>query len=217
MDALSDIDALAVLTVVPLLFALILIVSAFLTLFRKRWIGSLTRLGVAALLLGIAVASGAVGVATQGYRALGQETLAATVAVTRLGEQRYSTIFTFPDGTERAFNIAGDQLYVDANVLKWHPVASYLGLSTAYELDRVAGRYLLLDDEQTLPRTVYSLARAKPVDMLDMTRRFAPLERFVDAEYGSGTFVPLEDGARYRISVSTTGLLVRQAEGATGD
>ena len=217
MGALSDIDALAVLTVVPLLFALILIVSAFLTLFRRRWLGSLSRLGVSALLLGIAVASGAVGVATQGYRALGQETLAATVVVTRLGEQRYSTIFTFPDGTERAFNIAGDQLYVDANVLKWHPVAGYLGLSTAYELDRVAGRYLLLDDEQTLPRTVYSLARAKPVDMLDMTRRFAPLERFVDAEYGSGTFVPLEDGARYRISVSATGLLVRQAEGATGD
>lgn len=217
MDALSGIDTLAVLTVVPLLFALILFVSAFLTLFRKRWLGSLTRLGVSALLLGLAVASGAVGVATQGYRALGQETVAATVAVTRLGEQRYSTIFTFPDGTERAFNIAGDQLYVDANVLKWHPVASYLGLNTAYELDRVAGRYLLLDDEQTLPRTVYSLARAKPVDMLDMTRRFAPLERFVDAEYGSGTFVPLEDGARYRISVSTTGLLVRRVEGATGE
>jgi len=39
-----------------------------------------------------------------------------------------------------------------------------LGLKTAYELDRVAGRYTLLEDEQNKPRTVYSLARKKHVD-----------------------------------------------------
>ncbi len=212
-----DIDILAVLTVVPTLFALVLLVSTFITLFRKRWLSGVNRLVLSLLLFSVAVASGAVGVATQGYRALSQETVAATVSVTRLAEQRYSAIFTFPDGSENAFNIAGDQLYVDANVLKWHPTASFLGLTTAYELDRVAGRYQRLDDEQTMPRTVYSLAQKKPVEMLDMIERFPPLRSLVDAEYGSGTFIPLEDGAQYRVSVSVTGLLVRQVGAGSAD
>src|SRR6267378_2754935 len=35
------------------------------------------------------------------------------------------------------YPISGDEIYVDARILKWHALANLLGLSTAYELDRV--------------------------------------------------------------------------------
>ena len=43
--------------------------------------------------------------------------------------------------------MAGDQIYVDAHILKWTPAANLIGLHTAYELDRVAGRYDNIEQE----------------------------------------------------------------------
>jgi len=111
------------------------------------------------------------------------------------------------------FDLAGDAVYVDAHVLKWRPLGTLLGLETAYELDRIAGRYAALGDEQTRERTVYSLATRKPVDAFDLARRYWVLRPFVDAEYGSATFIgaTAPTGAVYEVRVSTTGLLVRPA------
>ena len=99
---------------------------------------------------------------------------------------------------------------VDAHILKWRPVVNLLGLHTAYELDRIAGRYRALGDEQTHARTVFSIARKKPIDVFDLARRYWLLRPLVDAEYGSATFINAGQPAIYEIRVSTTGLLVRR-------
>ena len=80
------------------------------------------------------------------------------------------------------------------------------------ELDRVAGRYTLLEDEQTKPRTIYSLARKKRVDLFTLRRRHQLLDPLVDAEYGSATFITANRPARFELRVSLTGLLVREVE-----
>jgi hypothetical protein len=85
-----------------------------------------------------------------------------------------------------------------------------LGLHTAYELDRVAGRYATLEDEQERPRSVFSLAADKPVDMFHLRRRFWLFRPVLDTEYGSATFVPADRPATYELRVSTTGLLIRR-------
>jgi hypothetical protein len=95
-------------------------------------------------------------------------------------------------------------------VLKWRPIGTLLGLQTAYELDRIAGRYQSLSDEQQRERTVYSLAQHKPFNAYDLAHYWV-LRPLVDAEYGSATFIgaTTPGGATYEIRVSTTGLLVR--------
>ena len=35
----------------------------------------------------------------------------------------------------------GDQVLVDARILKWHYIGNVLGLHTQYELDRLTGRF----------------------------------------------------------------------------
>ncbi len=99
---------------------------------------------------------------------------------------------------------------MDAHILKWKPLANFLGLHTAYELDRVSGRYVELEDEKTLPRTVFSLAAEKPWDMFNLRRRFALLGFLLDAEYGSATFIVADRSSSFEVRVSTTGLLLRR-------
>ena len=181
---------------------------------RALWRGSLfgsafrCTFGVV-LLLGAALFS-TIFLGIQGYQALIHEQVAVLVDVAPTGPQSFEAAFRFPDGRRARFRLLGDELYVDAHILKWRPIANLLGLHTAYELDRVAGRYASLQDERLRPRSVYSLASAKPVDMFDLRRRFPPFSLLVDAEYGSATFVIADRPASYEVRVSTTGLLIRR-------
>src|SRR5262249_10182881 len=145
------------------------------------------------------------------YRALTREDLAARVSVRPTGPQSFAATVRYPDGRQSAFVLAGDEIYVDARILKWKPIANVLGLHTAYELDRVAGRYRDTGQEGSAPRTVYALGGAKPVDLFDLRRRHAFLAPLLDAEYGSATFVPVTQPAELELRVSTTGLLIREA------
>lgn len=179
---------------------------------RRRWAGSLGGAGGGLLLLSLAALAGTLGVSTQGYRALTHEEVAAVVTTLPSGDQRFQAFVEFPDGRTRSLEVAGDQLLVDAHILKWHPLANVLGIHTQYELDRLTGRYAGLDDERNAPRSVHSLKDNKPVDLFHLARRYSLLALMVDAEYGSATFITVDRPARFEIRVSTTGLLVREVE-----
>jgi len=86
-----------------------------------------------------------------------------------------------------------------------------LGLYTSYQMDRIAGRYHDLAQEQSAPRTVFALNDASPVDLFALRRKFAQLAPAFDAEYGSATFVPADAARSIEVRVSSTGLLIREA------
>lgn len=178
-------------------------------LFRLRLLKTTIHLSLASLLLLAAAAVTTLTVAVRGYRAFNHEETAAIVHTVPLGPQRFRSDFQFPDGRQASFTLNGDQLYVDAHVLKWKPVANVLGLHTLYELDRVAGRYTQLEAERTQPRTVHSLAQERALDLFELRRRHAVLAPLFDAEYGSATFITAEAPGAFEIRVSTTGLMVR--------
>ncbi len=193
-----------------LVLALLLLRSALGAWRARQRLGTLVALLAAALCLALAALCGTISVGIRGYRALTLEVVAATVQTEPLGHQRFRATVTLADGTLHMFDLAGDAVYVDAHILKWRPVVNLLGLHTAYELDRIAGRYRVLSDEQTHERTVFSIARQKPIDVFDLARRYWLLRPLVDAEYGSATFINAAEPAIYEIRVSTTGLLVRR-------
>src|SRR5216117_399754 len=182
------------------LLALVLIVVAASAWRQRRRLGSLVGFLAAALCLSVGA-------------------LWATIVTEPIAPQRFRATVTLPDRSVHMFDLAGDAIYVDAHILKWRPLANLVGLHTAYELDRIAGRYQQLADEQARERTVYSLATDKPFDTFDLARRYWVLRPFVDAQYGSATFINAtaagsQRDARqvtYEVRVSTTGLLVRAA------
>jgi hypothetical protein len=178
---------------------------------RRRLLGIATGTLAGLLLLSLGALSGLIAVSTQGYRALTREDVAAVVTATPLGDQSFRVSVRLPDGELKMFNVAGDEVYVDARILKWKPWVNVLGLHTSYELDRIAGRYLDIDDERTRPRSIFPLGSDRPVDLFQLRRRFSFLGPLVDAEYGSATFVPVTEPMTFEVRVSTTGLLIRAA------
>ncbi|HEU5339143.1 MAG TPA: hypothetical protein VFU39_07650 [Sulfuricaulis sp.] len=198
---------------VAVLFAVlgvVLIVAAGAALRHRRPLRMSIRLLLALVFLAAGAACGVVALGVQGYRALTHEAVAAVVRTEPLGPNRFQAQFRFPDGREVSYSLSGDQLYVDARILKWHPMANVLGLHTVYELDRVAGRYQDLAQEQQQPRTVLSLAPKREVDLFNLRRRYALLSPLLDAEYGSATFAAADGPTQYEVRVSTTGLLIRK-------
>lgn len=188
---------------------------AFLALARrayrdKRWMGTAGRSGGAALFLSLSALSGTLAASTQGYRALTAEEVALTVTTLPTGPGTFAAHVAFPDGRDTTYMVAGDQLVVDAHILKWHYWANVLGLETWYELDRLAGRYVDIDDERRSPRTIHSLKTQKPVDLFELAQRYTFLAPLVDTEYGSASFIDVDEPARFEIRVSTTGLLIRE-------
>jgi hypothetical protein len=190
---------------------LLLVIAAIVALIRLRPLRALTRLLAGALALALGSLAGALAVGVQGYRALTDEDLAARIDVKPTGSQRFVATFHYPDGHVASYALNGDAIYVDAHVLKWKPWANVLGLHTAYELNRVAGRYNDIDQERTAPRSVHALGQERPIDLFSLRRRYVWLEPMLDAEYGSGTFVAVDASKTLELRVSTTGLLMRPA------
>lgn len=192
-----------------LLLSVYYVMRAFLALKRRRWTTSLGRAATGVLLLALGALSATLGISMHGYRALTHEELAAVVTTVPAGPGTFHAFVELPDGRTTTLTIAGDQVLVDARILKWHPIANLLGLRTHYELDRMTGRYEDIDDERTQPRTVHALDTAKTIDLFDLARRYTLLAMLVDAEYGSASYVDVRRPARFEVRVSPTGLLIR--------
>ena len=188
----------------------LLVLTGLAALRRARLLRFAGRTLTGLLLVALGALASTIGVGVQGYRALTHEEVAARIAVTPLGAQRFSATFRYPDGRKATYDIAGDEIYVDAHILKWKPVANFLGLHTAYELDRVAGRYHAINQERDGARTVHSLGQERAVDLYGLRRRYEFLAPLLDAEYGSATFVPVTRPAQFELRISTTGLLIRE-------
>lgn len=210
MDGMPVNDVLYVVAVGLALASVLLVSGAILALKRRRWLASLGRAGTAALLLSLAALSAMLGVSTQGYRALTHEELAATITTVPTGPAAFQAFVEFPDGRTTSVPVTGDQLVVDAHILKWLPIANLVGLHTHYELDRLAGRYVNVDDERIRPRTIHTLKADKSLDFFHLAQRHTLLTLLVDAEYGSATYVEVKRPARFEVRVSPTGLLIRE-------
>ena len=189
----------------------ITVLTGLLALLRARPLRFMLRTLSGLLLLALGAMAGGIVIGMQGYEALTRETVAARISVLPTAPQRFTATFRFADGRQEKFELAGDEIYVEAHILKWKPLANMLGLHTAYELDRVAGRYHGIDQERNAPRTICALGQERKIDLFTLRHRYAMLSMLFDADYGSASFVPVTRSEDLELRVSTTGLLLRSA------
>jgi hypothetical protein len=192
-------------------FGIILVGAGLVSLFRLRVWRFTVRTLVGLLLVSLGTIAGGIALGVQGYQALTREDVAARISVQPSAPQQFSATVHYPDGRSRTFDLKGDEIYLDAHILKWKPIANLVGLHTAYELDRIAGRYQELAQERSAPRTIYLLRDERPVELFRLRQRYSFLAPLYDAEYGSATFVPVKQPTELEVRVSTSGLLVREA------
>lgn len=165
---------------------------------------SLTGLGF----LLAALAGGLFGFDLLTYERLTREQLALELQFERLGPRHFSATLKYPSNRSEVIELRGDEWQTDARVIKWHGLANIAGFDTVYRLERISGRYRDIESERSAPRSVHAL-NADRIDVWELIRRFKEWAPWVDALYGSATYMPMQDGATYQVMVSQSGLIAR--------
>jgi hypothetical protein len=177
-------------------------------LLRRRIVaGSLEGL-IGLLLLAVAALMAAISINLYTYDRLTHESKIAEISFQEIRSQHFEA-HLFLENNTKILDMRGDEWQIDARVLKWRGMALLIGFDTLYRLDRLSGRYRSIVQEITEERTVNSLSEEQGLDLWLIARKYAHWIPWVDALYGSATYMPMVDGASYTVSISSTGLLAR--------
>jgi len=156
-----------------------------------------------------------------GYGRLVDEQSVSKIEFTQSAPGEYVARLMIEGRTDRFLTLRGDEWQMDARVVNWKPPATLLGLDPIYQLDRLSGRYSNIDDEKSEERTVHALSEELTLDVWRVARKFPVLMPGVDAYYGTATYLPMADGAKFEVTLSRTALLARPvndaARAAVGD
>ena len=144
------------------------------------------------------------------YERLVYEQPIASISFHKIAPQHFSVeLEPQGDGENWFYELRGDEWQLDAQILTWHGYANLLGLDSYYRLHRLSGRYTDIEEERTRPRSVHGLAAEQRIDLWSYANEYRNWLSMVDATYGSAVFLPMNDGARYSVSISRNGLVAR--------
>jgi len=205
---------LAIPALLALLIAVVLLARRRLNARRGRFLRGLFGLGF----LLIAISLGALALALHSYRSLHADLPVAQIALRQIMPQRFSATLTPEAGESRTVELQGDQWEVDARVVRWQLPARLAGVPPLYRLERISGRYLDIQKEREATRSLFDLTDAGQLDLWTLKRQFPQWLPFVDADFGSGAYLPMVDGGRFDLLLSPDGgLVAKPADEATRD
>ncbi len=146
------------------------------------------------------------------YQRLTQESLVADVYLRKLGPQKFQLSLSFSelDEDQHYYVIQGDQWLLDARILKWKGWANLIGLDSYYQLERLSGRYHDVEQAKRQLATVIDLSQAaRGLDIWKLKHLLREKLWFVDTLFGQGVYMPMIDGAHFRVTMGQAGLIVR--------
>ena len=145
------------------------------------------------------------------YGRLTSEKVISTIQFRQTASDEYEARLMVPGEQDRLYRLRGDEWQLDARLISWKPPATVLGLDPVYRLERLSGRFSTIERERSEARTVHALSPAQFLDVWSFARRYPLLTPGVDAYYGTATYVPMAEGARYEVSLSRDALIARPA------
>ena len=153
------------------------------------------------------------------YQRFNEELLVAEVRYEKQAEQEFMAFVMIPGKPEATFLLRGDEWEISARMLKWHGMAHLVGMDPLYRLDRIEGKYRDTELEINGNRTVYDLSDSQGLDLFAIANSNSEWVPWIDAQYGDANYTPMKHGARYKVTMSMTGLVTRavnpEAEDAT--
>lgn len=178
-------------------------------LFRRRLMagGSSLLTGLLLLCLTFAIVAAVGNLYT--YVQLTAEQRVGTIDFQQYAEQEFIARLTRDNGDIKRYTVFGDECQLDARILKWKGSGTLLGFKTLYRLERLSGRYQELEQAENAKRSVHILAESAGLEVWQIVNRFNDWLPWIDAFYGNAVYVPMQSGASYSISVTSSGLVAR--------
>jgi hypothetical protein len=171
----------------------------------RRFVGGTT---VAA----VGFALSLVGLNTQLFTRLTHEGSVADVSIKAINpaQSLYQVTVSRLDGDipPQRCTIQGDEWLMGGRVQKWKPWANVLGLDATYTLDQISNKYSTAERGNGKPITSCDLKGTPQVNSY-LPPSWTPwlLAQFYteDRRFGSANFMPLADGAVYRVVITQSG------------
>ncbi|WP_217474330.1 hypothetical protein [Stutzerimonas stutzeri] len=148
------------------------------------------------------------------YQPLVQGTPLVSLTFQADGQQRYQV--KVEEGSRvRYVVLEGDLWQLDVRALYWKGLASLIGLEPGYRLERLSGRYIAVEQEDQAHRPNVALGHSPAgVDYWAWLQGCQCASRVLAAQPRRVRYLPIADGASYRIEMAPTGLLAKPANGA---
>lgn len=193
------------------MLAVLLFLRALVHLARGRFGHGGLHAGGGLILALLAFSAGLIVLNTQTYARLTTERPVADVTVAALHPalQTYQVTVRRLDGTSLATSctIQGDEWLMSAAVQKWRPWMNVLGLDSTYTLDQVANKYFSATRGNGRRITACGLMGGVPGWVPQgMSIWLIDHARAEQRHFGSAVYMPLTDGALYRVVMTQGGL-----------
>lgn len=161
------------------------------------------------LVLALLAAAGFLGLAAfdlSRFEAIERGKQIGTLEFREVAEQQFEAQIQ-SDGATQVLTLHGDMWELDAQVVRWSGLASALGLTDGYRLNRLTGRFVALEQQES-SLAVQPQALNKTPAWRDawgwIDKLTHPL--LVCSDAFVVRFVPLADGARFALEIGPTGL-----------
>jgi len=191
--------------------AAVLLLRALVHVGRGRFAHGAGHAGGGLVLGLLALCAGLIVLNTQTYARLTAERPVAeiTVAAVHPALQTYQVTVRRLDGTGLASSctVQGDEWLLSAAVQKWQPWMNVLGLDSTYTLDQVANKYYSASRGNGRRITACGLIGGAPAWVPhDVSAWLIDRALVEDRHFGSAVYMPLTDGALYRVVMTQSGL-----------
>lgn len=168
--------------------------------------GNFLRWALALFMIGLALPMGGLGLLLRHYHWLIDDQPVAVIALKQVAPQRFQATLVPTGQPAMEHELLGDEWQLDARVVRWQLPAAIAGLPPVYRLERLSGRYGDPKDETSKPRSVHDLRDRW--DFWMFQQRYLSSMHLADARWGSAAYLPMLDGASYRVSINPRGGLV---------
>jgi hypothetical protein len=173
---------------------------------RLKFIPKWIRAPFGVILVLVALIAGGLGYELSAYAHPDDELMIGRVEFAEINVQQYVAMVHLEHAT-RHYELNGDQWQIDARVLSWQGMFTP---GASFRFNRISGRYIDIEDETSLPRSVYEISKVQSyVDVWKIIRSNESLQDWVSADQGSSVFMPMADNALYSISLGQHGLIAR--------
>ncbi|QGZ31553.1 hypothetical protein [Stutzerimonas stutzeri] len=202
------------LAVVVALLALITSLIAVRMLSSGDWLLGWLRGTVGMLVLALGGLIGLIAWDATTYRPLVQSTPLASLSFKADGQQRYQV--TVEEGHDIRFvTLEGDLWQLDMRALEWKGLAALIGLKPGYRLEKLSGRYLAVEQQEQARRPYVELGRSRAgVDFWAWLQRCQCTSLMIEAQPRRVSYLPIADGAEYKVAMTPAGLMAKPANEA---
>ena len=185
------------------LLALVLLLVSGKALISRNWFMKWLRGSLGFLAFAGTAMSAVVAFNLLHYAVVDDGQVIATLRFVEIGPQEYDVELVGREKNKEIYRLEGDQWQLDVRLIKVS--AWFDGDLPAYKLDRISGRFLSLEQENQASENAYDLLGSQFVDTWPWFANKKWLG-FVQAKYGTATYMPMASGAIYQVRLFHDGL-----------